>query len=448
MFLVDFPTFTAEGQNFAQLAGTNIADTRPTVSLKMQPKPGYAISQGFFSSILPLPTGVASVAFNQGVSPESPLNVFCNITLDNPLTMPSSNLDLGLCITGEGVQRVYGNSVDLQTELVPRITPTKASGSVSLNGTYNSTQSYVQTLTADVGYYLPSLPQAYVSTSSPANYQQSTTSSFDANGYRLSAQITVDYLVKSEDVTTDKIKYIAQDIKPIPATNVVQVNSYNIDVSSLTESGGVKQMDIRGVEGAAFSVNVVNSLSVNIFSYSSTINSVGLNSLNIPFPKITGSSETYTVTISGTLSPTLTPAVFTLNQYQSISVGFGITSTNGFIGSTASPTINPKYSADRAYSTSYLERYDYTVLIENPTGTLNNSTDIINFPTRNSFTNVTYTTGNGTEIFINSVGFFEYQEAGAVSTNKITMLINYSILSTGTTDIASTINIDNFLTFN
>ena len=88
------------------------------------------------------------------------------------------------------------------------------------------------------------------------------------------------------------------------------------------------------------------------------------------------------------------------------------------------------------------------MLIENPTGTLNNSTDIINFPTRNSFTNVTYTAGNGTEIFINSVGFFEYQEAGVVSTSKITMLISYSILSTGTTDIASTINIDNFLTFN
>tara|TARA_R110000803_G_scaffold452_3_gene1492 strand:+ start:1367 stop:2713 length:1347 start_codon:yes stop_codon:yes gene_type:complete len=448
MFLVDFPNFTAEGEDFFQTAGTNIASTRPTVSLKMQPKPGYALLSGLFDPILPLPTGVASVAFVQGVSPESPLHVFCNITLDNPLTMPAAPLDLGLCITGDVIQKVYFNTVTVETELDSRITASKSSGTVSLNGTYNSTQTSNQTLTADAGYYLPSLPQAYVSTSFPANYEQSTTSSFDGNGYRLSTQITVDYLVRSEDFTTDKIKYVAQDVKPIPVTTVVQVNSYDIDVSSLTESGGVKQMDIRGVEGAAFSVNVVNSLSVNIFSYSSTINSVGLNSLNIPFPKITAASETYTITISGTLSATLTPTVFTLNQYQSISVGFGITSANGFIGSTASPTINPKYSADRAYSTSYLERYDYTVLIENPTGTLNNSTDIINFPTRNSFTNVTYTAGNGTEIFINSVGFFEYQEAGVVSTSKITMLISYSILSTGTTDIASTINIDNFLTFN
>lgn len=438
------------GEDFLQTAGTNIADTLPSTTVKVIPKTGYTLLASDFSAITPLPTGISSVNFVQGSGPEpdDERSLDCNITLDNPLIMPSNDLDLGICISGEGTRKVYDRVVSLVTDLAQRITSSKTDNTHDFSGQYGTTQSLSVRITADSGYYLPVEPKAYIKTSATNSYTQNTISYFDSNGYRTHVDINIDYAVVAVDDNTDIITYIAKEVKLIPIAPTVQVNSYSINTSSLPQSGNVREMVVRGVEGASFSVNVVDSGSTSVFSFTGTIPNTGVKSLFIGFPKISTSSETYTVTISGTLNPNLLPTSFNIVQYEDVQVGFSITSANGFIGSSLAPTVDPSYTADTSYNTSFLESYIYQVLIENPTGSLNAQSDVIGFPTSNSFTNIKYKTAGDSEILINSCNFHPHIENGAVSNNKIVMLISYSPIYIGTSDIASTINIDNFLTFN
>jgi len=438
------------GEDFLQTAGTNIADTLPSTTVKVVPKTGYTLLAGDFSAITPLPTGISSVNFVQGTGPNpgDQRSLNCTITLDNPLIMPNNNLDLGICISGQGIFKVYDRVVSLVTDLAQRITSSKTGSTHDFSGQYGTTQSLSVRITADSGYYLPVEPKAYINTNATNSYTQNTISYFDSNGYRTHVDINIDYTVVDVDDNTDVITYIAKEVKLIPVAPAVQVNSYSINTSSLTQSGNVREMTVRGIEGASFSVNVVDSGSTSIFSFTGTIPNTGVKSLFIGFPRISTSSETYTVTISGTLNPNLSPTSFNIVQYEDVQVGFSITSANGFTGSSLTPTVDPYYAADTSYNTSFLESYIYQVLIENPTGSLNAQSDVIGFPTSNSFTNIKYNTAGDSEILINSCSFHPHTENGAVSNNKIVMLISYSPVYIGTSDIASTINIDNFLTYN
>ena len=453
MFIVQFPTFSMQGDDFLQTAGTNIADTRPSSTLKLTPKIGYILQSADFSAIAPLPTGVSSVVFTQGSGPNpvDPFTVDCTITLDNPLTMPDNDLDLGICISGQGVPKQWSRVLNVSSDIDTNLTASSTGGTIDLSGQYNTVQTQTQTINANSGYYINRTPSVFIGTKVPNNFTTSTQEIFNSKGYLIKVIMTTNYLVDASDSIIDTIKYIAQDVKEIPANNTIQVNSYTFDSSSIGQSGSVREMIVRGVNGASFSVNVVDSLSTNIFSFTGTIPNTGIESLFINFPKISSGSETYTVTISGTLNPSLSPTTFDVNQYEDIQVGFSITSTNGFVGSTISPTVNKYFTANQSFSSSLTEptgSYIYRILIENPTGTLNAQSDVINFPVTNSFTNIDGSIAGGSEIFINSCVFAEYEESGVVSNNKILMTLVYAPLSIGTLDVASTINIDNFLTFN
>ena len=450
MFTVQFPTFSMQGDDFLQTAGTNIADTHPSSTLKLTPYFGYILRSIDFSAITPLPTGVSSVVFTQGSGPNpvDPHTVDCTITLDNPLTMPDNELDLGICISGQGVPKYWNRVLSVSSDINTNLTASLTGGTVDLSGQYNTVQTQTQTITANSGYYINKTPSVFIGTKVPNNFTTSTQEFFNSKGHLIKVIMTTNYLVDASDSTIDTIKYIAQGVKEIPANNVVQVNSYTFDSSSIGQSGSVREMIVRGVNGASFSVNVVDSLSTNIFSFTGTIPNTGVKSLFINFPKISSGSETYTVTISGTLNPSLSPTTFDVNQYEDIQVGFSITSTNGFIGSTISPTVNKYFTANQYFNSSFTDSYVYRILIENPTGTLNAQSDVINFPVANSFTNIDGSIAGGSEILINSCIFAEYQESGVVSNNKILMTLVYAPLSIGTLDVASTINIDNFLTFN
>lgn len=436
------------GQDFFQTVGDNIADTYPTSTVLLKPKTGYTLLASSFSTIAPLPTGVASVSFSQNAA-----DVDCVVTLDNPLTMPSNNLDLGICISGEGIFRVWNRVLNLSSDIDTNITMSQTSGTIDLSGEYATTQTFVQTINAASGYYMAKQPTVYVGTKIPNNYSTTVQDFFDSKGYRIKVVMTTSYVVDASDSTTDTIKYIAQNVKTIPATPATEVNAYVFNVKPITQALNVKQMKVYGISGAAFSINVVDTSLTSIFSYSSTIPESGVDVFDITFPAITSSSETYTITISGDLNSSFgtatgQPTSFTQNQYKNIELSFATTSTNGFTSTVLRPTSNVIFQAAYDNINAPAKSLNYELLIENPTGNLSISNDIIAFPDRESFTNVKKTNATESEINIGTCVFNEYYENGVLSTNKVVLLIPYLMIQSGTLDVVCSINIDDYLTYN
>jgi hypothetical protein len=455
MFLVEFPTFYMYGEGFLQTAGTNIADTLPSTTVKVIPKTGYTLLAGDFSAITPLPTGISSVNFVQGTgpNPDDQRSLNCTITLDNPLIMPSNNLDLGICISGEGIFKTWNRVLNLSSDLDPNVTVTQSTGTIDLSGEYGTTQTFVQTINASSGYYMAKQPTVYIGTNLPNNYSTTVQDFFDSKGYRIKVIMTTSYVVDASDSTTDTIKYIVQNIKQMPITSPIRVNAYTYDVRPITQALNVKQMKVYGISGAAFSVDVLDSSLTSVFSYSSTIPNSGIDTFNITFPAITTSSETYTITISGNLNssfgtPTGQPTSFTQKQYKNIELSFATTSANGFTSTVLRPTSNVLFQAAYNNLSPQSKTLNYELLIENPTGNLSISNDIIAFPDRESFTNVKKTNATESEINIGTCVFNEYYENGVLSTNKVVLLIPYLMIQSGTADVVCSINIDDYLTYN
>ncbi len=90
--------YTVTSVVYTAVSGTNVYSTNPTAVLTITPNEGYEVYAQDFSCTNTDLNYVATVVFTQDGN-----NVLCTVTFDNPFTMPASNVDLGLCISGNAV---------------------------------------------------------------------------------------------------------------------------------------------------------------------------------------------------------------------------------------------------------------------------------------------------------------------------------------------------------
>jgi hypothetical protein len=353
-----FQNYSISEVNFVESAGNDLGNSGSHFLLVI-PDTGYTVDVNNFT-VPNIPAEITNYSLNQ-----DGLNLRFNFDFTNGTIMPSNDIDFSLCIQGFAVEEQFTvqGSVDITTTNsvpLPQIIPYSESGSFGSSKTV-----FTQTITADAGYYFPTVPTASLVIGSLSNYSISQSIGVDPNDNMTAITFTVDYEFPNYSVTGDSIVITADAEELYNPT--IEIQSYSISSSYLLISGETRPITIYGIAGAAWQLEVIESVGgTTIGQFSGTIDSTGSAAEDIIFPASLVDVD-YTFVLTGDLSstfctsfpytPCLTgqPSVWQLHQYAQQQVSFALTTTNPNITVSASddkffsPDSSPGF---RSYSVS------------------------------------------------------------------------------------------------
>jgi hypothetical protein len=350
-----FQNYSISEVNFVESAGNDLGNSGSHFLLVI-PDTGYTVGVNNFT-VSNVPTEITNYSLNQ-----DGLNLRFNFDFTNGTIMPSNDIDFSLCIQGFAVEEQFTvqGSVDITTTNsvpLPQIITYSESGSFGSSKTV-----FTQTITADAGYYFPTVPTASLVIGSLSNYSISQSIGVDLNGNITAITFTVDYEFPNYSVTGDSIVITADAEELYNPT--IEIQSYSISSSYLLISGETRPITIYGITGAAWQLEVIESVGgITIGQFSGTIDSTGSATEDIIFPASLVDVE-YILILTGDLastfcpgSPCLTgqPSVWSLYQYAQQQVSFALTTTSQNITVSASddkffsPDSSPGF---RSYSVS------------------------------------------------------------------------------------------------
>jgi len=273
--------------------------------ITISPAPNYSISASNFSlAETPDATYISSVTFTQ-----SGINVICRINFVTGVTMPSENLTLALCISGEGtvklinVSGTYNVILGSNTSVVP-----SGSGIINFSGSGNLGQQITlttRTFSADSGYFFQTTPTAEIVFGNQSDYSIQNTTTYDSDDNLISIAYTIQYLFPSQNVSGQEIVFraAAQEIY-VPT---VEVTSYAIDNSLIPQAGATRNLTLYGVPDAQVAITMVDDQTPQnswTIDPSAIIGANGSYNIGVVFPDGTNSGQDsiqYSINITGDL---------------------------------------------------------------------------------------------------------------------------------------------------
>ena len=355
--------YTITSVVYTAVSGTNVYNTHPTAVLTITPNEGYEVYAQDFSWTNTDLNYVATVVFTQDGN-----NVLCTVTFDNPFTMPASNVDLGLCISGNAVVSDLccdialnvvgdGNNYTVQTG-----SPIPESHDILICGVEGQqVDLFTRTYTAASGYYLSTPPSVELNVSDSNQYLIEETPTFDSEGRLISMFICVKYTFNAQCGIDDSIR-----IKLFAAVQIqvpeIKITNYTLDTSDVADGGASRVMRVFGNTGANFTVTSSNGqiLNLNTFTNNSldtytvtptqTIPSVGYVDVYIEIPE-SGSIAEYCFTLAGDLiDPFPQPIPACIIQFPKITLTFNTTGTDLTVTDTV---LNSNPEADSVVTRVY-----------------------------------------------------------------------------------------------
>ena len=243
--------FTSTIVNFTENAGNNISLAHPSVVIKITPEAGYTVNAASFSSIAPLPTGVANVTFSQNGS-----NVDALVTFLPLFPMPASNLSIPLCIKSgvSGVRySVSGNVSTNTTNTLPLTVST-----YSASGEFGQT---VQLMSVDAvatsGYYFPSPPLLAITSGDIADYSITATNTMNSGGFVIRRKFIVSYIFPNNDAINNSFQLTAN--AQVLYNPVIEITGYSFPFTKVVSTGEIRPMHLNGVQGAQYQLIYTNS---------------------------------------------------------------------------------------------------------------------------------------------------------------------------------------------
>ena len=429
--------FSVSSVEFGVNSGTNIVDTQSTALLTLIPDPGFTLDAADFSYTSG-PSQVESVTFAQ-----SGANVIATVTFAAGAVMPSNDLDIPICISGDSGLVEYTLSGIIEVISSANVVPVTSNIPYTASGNEgDDSQVFSQTITAAEGYYFPTAPTGYLTSGNPNSYLFSESIVTNNDGEITAKTFTGDYTFGSSSVSGDVFTIVAEAAL-IPVV-VREITSYSITTSNIDPSGETRAMTIFGTDGAQFSLTVVNEDETSILTSpltNITIPATGAYSFNITFPAVTDTDD-YDFVLTGDLASTFDtvegqPSTFTLNQYIDITLGFGLTSTNTNI--TVPSNYNIIYPAKTVLASTDLN-YNFTaILTATSTVPISETTP----PLISDLTNLDESLNGGTDVTISSV-----TSSMAADNLSYTITISGNTNETGELDVLSTLNLDNYISSN
>jgi len=332
--------FSVASVEFSVDSGTNIADTQSTATLTLIPDAGFTITASDFSYTSG-PSQVSGVTFAQSGD-----NVVATVTFVSDAVMPSSDLNIPLCISGESGLVSFSLAGNIEVIASSNVTPVSGNIAYTASGNVNDeVQVFSQSITAASNYYFPDEPTGNLTSGDSSRYEFTTSKTIDNAGLITAKTFTGVYTFGNSSVTGDVFTIVA-DAVAIPSITR-EITNYSILKTDISAVGETRAMVIYGTVGAEFSLTVVNEDNTSVLTSPLTnvaIPESGIYSFNITFPSVNDDDD-YDFVLTGDLAdPFPQDTTFTINQPantapvatpQSFSVAKGGTKTLTLAGTDA-----------------------------------------------------------------------------------------------------------------
>ena len=310
MAAIPTPEYYVFPASFEAETGEDIpAGSNPTVTLSIEPAPGYTVTAGNFSIGEVLPSEIDSVVFSQ-----NGLNVSALVTFATGFTMPSADVELLIDIDGNADERTF--TIDGEYTISQTNTQESATTPVafSQSGVDDATVTlFTKTFTADSGYYYITPPYYYQTRSAKREddtyiitYSDTFIAGPTPSDSLLTARAyTVKYTIDGQDKTLNDLNFVANAEQLI--ADATEVTSYSISFAKIQSAGGYRAITFFGSPGADVTIaqtapypvdqNVIDNNNVTL-----QIPSAGFIVYYLFFPtNTTGFNQTWSFTLTGDL---------------------------------------------------------------------------------------------------------------------------------------------------
>lgn len=439
--------FTVTSVDFNATAGQLLSSERSSVDLTLVPVSGYELDAADFSANSnDFPTGVSAVSFAQ-----SGANVIATVTFDTGYTMPSNAIDLPICISGRATLISFTLSGSVIITSDANITPASGVSTFSATGNEGDTvTAFTKTISANTGYKLNPLPVGTLAYGDPNKFNITTSSTTDESGNVTDYTFTGTYTFGGATETNNQFTILASsELIYIPP---IEITSYTINTANIPSDGTdalrTRTMTIIGTPNANFTISVLdnsNNTPSGVPSGQQVMPGSGSYSFNIIFPEVT-SLEEYDFLLTGDgVSDNFggagqQPSSFTIYQYPNIDVSFGVTATGALANNITLPNnVVYTYKPNRVLNTSD-QNYEF---IANLIVTAASAIVEGSAPQISDLTNLNSATNGGTDITISSL-------TTSLSSDNLTYTVSISGTTneTGTLDVLSQLNLNNFIDIN
>lgn len=310
-----FNNYTFSNVTYTITEGDSIpTETGGTAVITISPVSGYTLDVNDFSLASGFSNSyVDSVAFAQDGD-----NVTATVTFTAGTTMPSSNLEIPLCIVGSGDVELITIAGTYSSTIGSNITPTSQTNiAYSGSGTLGESELlFTKTYTADSGYYFETTPTAQITTGNQSNYSIAQTPTYNSDNQLTALQFDINYVYPNNSVSGDVIKFVA-DAKEIYVPTE-EITRWNIRNSVISTKGEIRTLYVWGEAGATYSITLTDGTTTENIATNVTMGSDGVDEYLIEFdPNSSNNTITWTFTISGDIDSDLSTTIV-LTQAQEI----------------------------------------------------------------------------------------------------------------------------------
>ena len=398
-----------------------------------------------------LPTGVTSITLANSTSANAVDNtITVTIDLTDSYSMPSANTTLTIDIDGAAslIQYTLSGQLSSQVSNTDQSAETNVAYSAT-NTTGQTSQVFQRTFKASTNYHFEVEPYFELTADNPSRYSITSQKTY-LNGRLDQIVFTVNYTFSSESETGDTILFVANAVEFF--TQTVEIYSYNIIDSVISQNGTTREINILGTPTAQVKLSVSN-LAGNTYNFSSdtftssatdleiTIPNSGRYTDSIAFPEVS-SADTYTISLNTTTYSnginsnidTNTDGIvsFTLSQPTNITITVRPTHGDGRILISEDKTTELLSGTNATGSEAGNLNHIFEI------STVDGPLRILSQPSASSFTNTASGSNNGTTINITSVVLLKEED-------KLFLSIEGSIGVVGTANVISGLDLSNNL---
>ena len=293
--IVAIDNFTVTSQEFIVPGGALISSVTPSAVLTITPNQGYEIDASNFSVLSSSPlVNVPGSFFTQDGNA-----VILTVLFVTNATMPSSNLDIKICMRGAseelGVTITGAINYDL-ANATSQPNPTTYSNSGAVESVEEILSQQIQ---ADAGYYFQGTPTISLNTGILENYNLFTSNNVLTNNRLTAIRVTADYTYPNANKSGDIIDIYAHAVL-IPVIPQI-ITSFSVNSSSFSYVAINRTFSIFGGQSANYEVTINNGATFASSGTSTLTGVMGVSAFNdtIVFPTVTADT-THTLIFSPT----------------------------------------------------------------------------------------------------------------------------------------------------
>ena len=319
-----------------------------TAVITITPNTGFTATAGDFSATSFNATYISNVAFTQSGN-----NVLCTMTLINTTTMPSSNLTLGLCVSGSAVEKLITIGGKYSAIVGSNVTGDSSETNVvySASGAISTVSSlFTKTYNAATGYFWggSSIPSINIVKGNQKHYSIVQTPTFDASNRLTNIAYAVSYQFPDKDVSGDEI------FINVPSTQEIyvptsKITGYLFNTSVIGNPAEIRKLTILGNPGTVFGATLNDGATTTVIINNQSLDANGRFEQDISFPILVKGDPnvTYQIELTGANVSTLAlPNPFTVLQLNEVTISikdlFPPTPLAGWTDlNTTIPALNP-----------------------------------------------------------------------------------------------------------